>query len=260
MQKRHTDQQQYFNELSATTEKYILPLISAFIVPGPGVKVAEVGCGLGGNLEPFLDKGCSVYGIDRDAQKTKHAKKLLDAGERKNAHVIQSDFFLLEETEENRFDIILLRDTIEHIHDKNKLLQKLKTHLLPGGIIYIAFPPWRMPFGGHHQVCVNGFISKLPYFHLLPSFMYFGIMKMLGEQKSIIRDLRECRETGISIAAFRSLIKRNRFATLKEITYFINPHYEAKFKLKPRLLPRSWQIPWLADFYATAHSCIVRPE
>lgn len=260
VQKRHTDRQLYFQELSSTTEKYLVPGILKLTRLEAGIKVAEVGCSIGGNLNPFLKRGCTVYGIDRDPKRISDAQDLLSesAGKSDNIHLIAQDIFAVEEKPELRFHLIILRDTIEHIDDKNLLLQKLKRMLLPGGIIYIAFPPWRMPFGGHHQVC-KSFLSKLPWFHLLPGFLYFGILKMMNEDPTVIASLRDDRRTGFSIGKFRSLMKKNGYETLQEITHVINPHYEIKFGLKPRILPRFLAIPWFVDFYVTSHSCFARP-
>lgn len=224
---------------------------------GARTKVAEIGCGPGGNLEPFLDRGCFVTGIDRDASKAEWAKKLLSTRSQ-NCIIHPVDFFTLEENDENRFHLILLHDTIEHMEDKDRLVQKLQRHLLPGGILYIAFPPWRMPFGGHHQICRSRFLSKLPWFHLLPRFLYFGIMKTAKESSATIRMLRETCETGISIGQSRELLNRHCYQTIEELPYLINPHYEIKSGLKPRLLPVFLRIPWLMDFYTTSHSIIVR--
>ena len=65
------------------------------------------------------------------------------------------------------FDIIVLKDVIEHIHDQAKLIGWMKNFLKPGGIVFFGFPPWYMPFGGHQQMC-HSKISRLPYIHLLP--------------------------------------------------------------------------------------------
>ena len=50
------------------------------------------------------------------------------------------------------FDIIVLKDVIEHIHDQEKLIAWMKHFLKPGGVIFFGFPPWQMPYGGHQQM------------------------------------------------------------------------------------------------------------
>jgi len=62
---RSITQQQYFDELVKTSEKYFFPYVENMRRPlGKGVRVLEVGCGVGGNLAPFAKRGCYVVGVD----------------------------------------------------------------------------------------------------------------------------------------------------------------------------------------------------
>lgn len=65
-----------------------------------------------------------------------------------------------------KFDLVVMRDTIEHIPNQKKFLEELKKFLKPNAKVFLAFPPWRMSFGGHQQVCESKFLRLLPYFHL----------------------------------------------------------------------------------------------
>ena len=229
MQERHIDRKLYFNEQSITTEKYVIPYIREIRNIDTNSVILEVGCGEGGNLEPFLKMGCKVYGID-----------ILD-------HQIQ-------------IDVIFLRDVIEHIPDQQKFMHFIKSFLKADGVIFFGFPPWRMPFGGHQQVCQHKLLSKLPYFHLLPQFLYSGVLKLFGESQALIDGLAEVKETGISIQEFFRYLKKSGFEIVRENHFLINPNYEIKFNLKPRLLPPIFKIPWLCDFYTTAIYCVAKKK
>ena len=50
-----------------------------------------------------------------------------------------------------QFDLILLKDVIEHIPDQERVIPYLKEFLKPGGRVFFGFPPWYMPHGGHQQ-------------------------------------------------------------------------------------------------------------
>jgi SAM-dependent methyltransferase len=252
VQKRHSDPELYFNELSRTMEKYVLPPLEKYLNVKPGLKVCEVGCGIAGNLNPFAKRGCTVYGIDIEERKIKSSQKLLAGNQ---VHLIVADILKFES--DTQFDLIILRDTIEHIYDKKLLLEKIYVMLKPNGFLYIAFPPWRMPFGGHQQICRNRFFSQLPYYHLLPSFIYPRFLKFFGENEEVRNGLKRDQATGISIAGCRRILKNQGFVTREETRYLINPHYEMKFGLRPRKLARFLQVPWLQDFYTTAYSCIL---
>ena len=60
MQERHVDGERYFKELAYSTEKYLLPFMEGVRKVVPGMKVLEIGCGVGGNLLPFVERGCRV--------------------------------------------------------------------------------------------------------------------------------------------------------------------------------------------------------
>lgn len=259
MQKRHTDRHTYFQEQIAVTEKHIMPYIEEIIPITPGMTVAEVGCGEGGNLKPFLDRNCNVVGIDMAAHKIENAKQFYASHPAVDkAKFIAEDIYKVTPKEIGEFDLIILRDTIEHIPNQKLFLGKLKEFLSPKGRIFFAFPPWRMPFGGHQQVCDNKFLSLLPYYHLLPSKVYRSVLKSFGESKEKVVSLQEIKDTGIGISKFKRFLEENNYLIEKEDCFLINPNYEIKFNLKVRKLPRVVNIPYIRDFYTTAYYCLVR--
>lgn len=252
MQYRHSDRQQYFNEQVESTKKFVLPYIKEAI---PAFKansrVLEIGCGEGGNLVPFLEYGCECYGVELSEGNYKNAIEFHSKlPYREHLHLFNNDIYNI--TYHNlggKFDVIFLRDVIEHIPNQEKFMQHLKQFLQPDGVVFFAFPPWRMPFGGHQQICKNKFLSKLPYFHILPNIIYEKILKMFGES---CKSLLEIKETGISINRFQRIIRKENFEIIKKEYWFINPNYEVKFGLRPRKLLKILQIPFLQDFYVTA--------
>ena len=64
MQSRHTDRKRYFEESARSSAHYYLPYTAQYHPVSGADRVLEVGCGEGGNLKPFAQKGCSVTGID----------------------------------------------------------------------------------------------------------------------------------------------------------------------------------------------------
>ena len=77
MQERHINTEQYITEQILTTEKYVVPYINNVIPVSEQLTVAEIGCGQGGNLTPFLDMGCKVIGIDISKSKIEKARFFL---------------------------------------------------------------------------------------------------------------------------------------------------------------------------------------
>lgn len=257
MQERHTDRQRYFDEQAETTRKYVIPYIDPVLAVTPNIRVLEVGCGEGGNLKPFVDMGCESVGIDINAGQIAHAKAFFAQHPNHNrVRFVASDIYKVDPAEMGGFDLIFLRDVIEHIPNQERFLEFIQAFLKPGGVIFFGFPPWTMPFGGHQQILRSKIGSKLPYYHILPYWMYNGMLKMFGEARAI-QTLNEIKDTGISTYRFKRIVKRLGYTIRKETYYLINPNYETKFNLKQRELWPIFRIPFLSDFYTTALYCII---
>jgi SAM-dependent methyltransferase len=252
MQKRYSDPLRYINEQAYTTQKYIVPFIQQAKKIDESVQVLEIGCGEAGNLKPFLDLGCICTGVDFSTSKIEKGKEFFaNHPKAKNIRLINDDIYRTNEFH-SQFDIIVVRDVIEHIHDQDKFLALMKDLMAPKGVAFFAFPPWQNPFGGHQQICESKILSKLPYFHLLPIALYRSLLKLFGESPGKISSLLEIKETGISIDRFERLAKKNEYVRLMKKLYFINPNYEVKFGLKPRKLTMIFaRIPYLRNFFST---------
>lgn len=252
MHDRHINREKYFEEQNIVTKKYVVPFINDVCAVTQNSVVAEIGCGEAGNLRPFLDMGCKVIGIDIAKNKIENAEKFYTGHPfYKNLTLIAEDIYNISPDGVGKFDLIVMRDTLEHIPDQDRFLAHVKFFLKPNGKIFFGFPPWRMPFGGHQQMCVNKFLSLLPYFHLLPRFLYLGLLKIGGESEAKIAGLMEVRDTRISIQRFKKIARKNNYKIDKEVFYLINPNYEMKFKLKVRTLPWFFNIPYIRDFFTT---------
>lgn len=253
MQKRHKDRQQYFQEQIITTERYVIPYIGRHKKLEAGMRVLEIGCGEGGNIPPFLDRGCSVVGIDILEGKIEKARRFLaDHPQRQHLSLIVQDIYEVDPTALEPFDLIVMRDVIEHIPDQERFMDFLKPFLKPGGCMFFGFPPWYMPFGGHQQVCRNKFLAALPWYHLLPVAVYRAILKAGGESENRINSLLANKRTGISIERFERILRKLNYQVKNRTLYLLNPNYEVKFKLRPIIqLPVLRSIPFIRNFYTT---------
>ncbi len=258
MHERHTDRELYFREQAHTTRKHVIPFITGIIPVTPALSVLEIGCGEGGNLLPFFETGCSrITGIDISGHKIDNARRFyssIPGGDR--VEFIAADIY--DCSAAGKFDLIMMRDVFEHIHDQGRFIAFVKNLLAPGGVLFIAFPPWHNPFGGHQQVCDSRILSKMPWIHLLPRFMYRIILRTAGESPARIEGLMEIRDTGINLGRFYRIIKKEGFSILKKSLWLINPNFDVKFGLKPRLLPELiGRIPFLRNFLATTGYFII---
>jgi SAM-dependent methyltransferase len=257
----HADRKRYFDIQVENTRNYVLPFIEQKFAIKEGTRVLEIGCGEAGVLKAFTDRGCIGVGVEFDEIRLVYAREWLATElEQHKISFISKDIYKVNVDEEftGRFDIIVLKDVIEHIHDQQKLIAWMKGFLNPGGVIFFGFPPWQMPFGGHQQINKGKLLSKIPYYHLLPGFIYKEILK-LGKEN--VEEMMEIKETGISIERFEKITKVTGYTILNKTHYLFNPIYEYKFGLKPRVQSKLISsIPWVRNFFTTCVYYLITPN
>lgn len=257
MQKRHLDRERYFLEQSVTSEKYYMPFITKHLAITSSSRVLEVGCGEGGNLLPFTKLGCEVCGIDQSEVQIRRAKKNLNSDQKNSICLINADFLQLSppETEQRLFDVILLHDVIEHIEipQKAEFLQKISCWLKADGVLFVGFPPWQMPFGGHQQICQSKIVSTIPFMHLMPTSLYRSYLKICGESDGCVSELLSIKRSRTTIEFFEGLVLSNAYSVVDKVFWFINPHYEVKFGLSPRrIYSFLGRIPRIRNYFITS--------
>ncbi len=258
----HGNAEMQFDQQYENAKNYIIPFIQTHLKLGKGVKVMDIGCGEGGVLKAFYEVGCTCLGVDLSPMRVENAKNLqkeaVDSG---NLNFIARDIYQFPVEEENSYDLIIFKDSIEHIPDQPKIIAHVRKFLKPTGQIFFGFPPWFMPFGGHQQICSNKWLSKLPYYHLLPVFLYKSILKMGKEDKDTIDELLEIKSLGLTTSHFQSIFKNAGYEQTERKLWLINPIYQYKFKLKPRV-QFSWLsfIPYFRDYFTTTAYYLIKPK
>lgn len=130
MQKRHTDRKMYFRDLEITSKEFYISYLSDFTELTSKSRILEVGCGEGGNLVPFAQLGCKVTGIDVAECRIKDAKAYFSEI-CNHATFVCCDFmqYPVPCNEEDKYDVILLHDVIEHVPTKELFLVHLRKFL-----------------------------------------------------------------------------------------------------------------------------------
>jgi SAM-dependent methyltransferase len=97
-----------------------------------GMRVLDIGCGLGETLGYHKARGCDAYGVEVDA----NIRRVADRFDFK-VHV---GLFAPNLYEENFFDYVTMDQVLEHVPDPVEVLRGLTKVLKPGGYAIISLP------------------------------------------------------------------------------------------------------------------------
>jgi SAM-dependent methyltransferase len=251
----HLDTDVYFDQQRENALASILPFVEAHFELTPGCRVLEIGCGAGGVLKAFAERGARVTGVDFHEPSIEYANRRFgtEAAEADWRFELRDIYDVDAAGLDGPFELIVMKDTIEHIHDQRRLLARLDEFLAPGGRLFFAFPPWQMPFGGHQQICEHPVLMRLPYVHLLPRRAYAALLRRCGESPETVEALLEIKETGISIERFERIVSQTGHLIADRRLYLINPMYRYRYGLEPRdQLDQLAAVPGLRDFLTTS--------
>ena len=259
----HTNKEVYFDYQYQNSRTYVVPFVKPWLQTKELLHVLEIGCGEAGVLKAFTELGHTCCGIELSQSRVNLARKVMsDELAKGQIQFITRDIYDIDVEKDigHRFDLVILKDVIEHIPNQEKFISQLHNFLNADGVVFFGFPPWYMPFGGHQQMATKKILG-LPYYHILPKPIYRGILKLFGERKGRIDDLMEIKDTAISIERFERLVKSSAFNILKRQLYLFNPIYKYKFNITPRKQARLIaSIPFIRNFVSTCAYYVIGPD
>ena len=101
-------------------------------------KVLDLGSGFGGYTISLQSRGAYVTGLDLANPKDKPESDLVCA------NALSTPFA------SGVFDLVISISLIEHVKEPEELVKEMVRTTKPGGYIYLSFPPFYSPVGGHH--------------------------------------------------------------------------------------------------------------
>jgi SAM-dependent methyltransferase/uncharacterized coiled-coil protein SlyX len=103
---------------------------------GENKKVVDFGCWTGGVAAILKERGCTVTGVEIDAEAAEEARKVCD----KVIVGDLNDLDLAEALGGEKYDVGLFGDIIEHLTDPRNALAGMRESLAPGGYIVVSVP------------------------------------------------------------------------------------------------------------------------
>ena len=135
-----------------------------------GKTILDIGCGYGSVCIYLAQNGAKkVVGVDINRTRILFAKTKLNNDYPKLSNIV--DFKHVEDLDDEKFDIVLSKDSFEHFSDPEKFIFSMKNNLKKDGVMVIGFSPlWKSPYGGHTNIYDY---SSLGAF-IIPGRRYFG--------------------------------------------------------------------------------------
>ena len=136
-----------------------------------GKHVLDVGCGLGSLCVDMAAGGAArVVGLDTEAKLIAFARQYTAGAYPELQPVLEFYDEDLAQFDQGHFDIIVSKDSFEHIMDLEGMIRAMASRLKPGGRIYAGFGPlYNSPFGHHGRVATWLPWRQFPWAHLWES-------------------------------------------------------------------------------------------
>ena len=154
------------------------------------------------------------------------------------------------------FDVIIIREVIEHVPNKKAAFDNLSKLLNENGFLFISFPPKRSPFAGHQQIG-KSFLKAIPYLHILPKSILKTTAKLFGEDAGYIDEIKLHYSTGCTIHEFEFQCLLQNFITIKKDLFLFRPIYALRFGLPTIKLPK---IPILKEYISSGCETLLQKK
>lgn len=155
---------------------------------GYNKRVLDIGCATGSLARVLVERGCSVSGVEADADAAEQARPLLE-------QLVVGDVEKLDLGElfaEHGFDVVLFGDVLEHLRDPIAALRQARPLLVPGGSVVISIP--NVAHGAVRLALLKGewryqALGLLDETHLR-FFTYENLTELLREAGFVATDVR----------------------------------------------------------------------
>lgn len=214
-----------------------------------GQTVADIGCGHGSLCVHMARAGAGrVVGYDINAKLIDFARANLEQNYPNLQPVIEFSMDGLHTSPDNTFDLVVSKDSFEHVINLDQVLAEIKRCLKPGGRLYAGFGPlWNSPYGDHGRTQ-----SRIWWGHVF--LREADIVEWFNRHHSrTIQSIHDLDLNAMSLADYRRVIDASG---LRIVSFRIN----ASNSWLSRLFSLIRQLPPLEEYFSHNIYCVLEKE
>ena len=207
----------------------LIPWLERLSVLPAQAAVCEIGCAEGGVLDAFVERGTS-YALGTDIMAPLLEQISIPIAEHLGLDVTFAHhdviYDAIPDEWNERFDVVVLRDVIEHLDDAAVALRNISRIMKPGGVIMLTFPPYVSPYGGHQQL-LGTTAGNIPFVHMLPKSMFFSMIEKGDPQNQ--EELRRLHRIRCSADGIRADAQGAGLTLVDERYFGLRPVFRWKY-------------------------------
>ena len=228
----------YFDYQYSVARDVVIPWLDPH-VSFAGLAVGDFGCHEGGVLQALREIAGIASGIGFDVDEDSVRRSAFEQDSR--FRLVLGDILDVDAAR-YKFDLILLRDVIEHTPNPVAILEKAKTCLRDGGHIFVSFPPYYSPFGGHQHEAGNG-VRFVPFIHYVPDGLFYHLSRFRDtpymSAESTLADIRSVRQTRLTLSKAERAFEEAGLRIETQEFFLFRPEFQVRYGLS------SWSVPFI---------------
>ena len=232
----------YFEYQYAVARDVVIPWLNSHVSLA-GLAVGDFGCHEGGVLQGLREVARIGSGIGFELDEDSIRRSSFESNSR---FFLVSQDILEIDTTRYRFDLILLRDVIEHTPNPVAILEKARNCLAHGGRIFVSFPPYYSPFGGHQHEAGNA-IRFVPFIHYLPDALFYASSRFRDtpymSAEGTLADIRSVRQTRLTLSKAERAFDRAGLHIETQEFFLFRPEFQGRYGLSAWSVPLVHRIP-----------------
>lgn len=229
----------------------VMPQLRDWGVEIKNRSVLDVGCGAGGLTIALAESSADCMGIDLNPLHIEAASRVAIA-RALSVEFATVDLLQAHQLEKiltgRAFQLVILSEVLEHLvrrENIGRLLGQIKKYLSRNGYVYVSFPPWFNPFGGHQAGWPR--IRYFPWFHLYPVWVQGVIAPtQIDQYRDFEKELNH-----LTIACFERNAREAGFKIDKKELFHLRPEYHVRYGVPAMRASLLGKVPALREVATT---------